>query len=179
MSSTHEVTGTAAQPQILKIPLKLKESKTRIFMFRERGSHESDAAASRLFAEAKQRNGIGPELALWLDWIEVASATAPTTPNIAEKVEKLRKDPEQWANKYMPIYAQGYVEKYGRFQKWCAAIDEAAKKPENADIVKKLRDDPRIEPSPHLFLQPLCRDQTRPAADTVWLQGCRRRAVRS
>jgi hypothetical protein len=71
VSSTHEITGTAAQPQVLEIPLKLTESKTRLFMFRERGSHESDASASRLFAEAKQRNGIGPEFALWLDWIEV------------------------------------------------------------------------------------------------------------
>ncbi|MFM2141988.1 MAG: hypothetical protein RLZZ476_532, partial [Verrucomicrobiota bacterium] len=71
VSSTHEITGTAAQPQVLEIPLKLTELKTRLFMFRERGSHESDASASRLFAEAKQRNGIGPEFALWLDWIEV------------------------------------------------------------------------------------------------------------
>jgi hypothetical protein len=74
VSSTHEVTGIADQPQVLEIPLKLTESKTRLFMFRERGSHESDASASRLFAEAKQRNGIGPELALWLDWIEVEKA---------------------------------------------------------------------------------------------------------
>ena len=74
VSSTHEVTGTADQPQVLEIPLKLTESKNRLFMFRERGSHESDASASRLFAEARQRNGIGPELALWLDWIEVEKA---------------------------------------------------------------------------------------------------------
>ena len=74
VSSTHEVTGTADQPQVLEISLKLTESKNRLFMFRERGSHESDASASRLFAEARQRNGIGPELALWLDWIEVEKA---------------------------------------------------------------------------------------------------------
>jgi hypothetical protein len=149
VSSTHEVTGTAKQPQVLEIPLKLTESKTRLFMFRERGSHESDASASRLFAEAKQRNGIGPELALWLDWIEVATKAAATLP--ADKPQKLRKDPEQWANQYMPIYAKGYIEKYERFQKWCAAIDEAAKKPENAEAVAKLRADPRLKTQPHLF----------------------------
>jgi hypothetical protein len=89
VSSTHEVTGTAAQPQVLEIPLKLTESKTRLFMFRERGSHESDAAASRLFAEAKQRNGIGPELALWLDWIEVerAGVAKPITKTIRQRRE--------------------------------------------------------------------------------------------
>ena len=76
--STHEITGTPESPQTLEIPLKLSESKVRLFMLRERGSHDSDASASRLFAEAKQRNGIGPEFALWIDWIEVASANAPT-----------------------------------------------------------------------------------------------------
>jgi hypothetical protein len=161
VSSTHEVTGTAAQPQVLEIPLKLTESKTRIFMFRERGSHESDAAASRLFAEAKQRNGIGPELALWIDWIEVATKAAATLP--ADKPQKLRKDPEQWANQYMPIYAQGYVEKYERFQKWCAAIDEAAKKPENAEAVAKLRADPRLKTQPHLFYNGFAQIQGAPA----------------
>ena len=161
VSSTHEVTGTAEQPQVLEIPLKLTESKTRIFMFRERGSHESDAAASRLFAEAKQRNGIGPELALWIDWIEVATKAAATLP--ADKPQKLRKDPEQWANQYMPIYAQGYVEKYERFQKWCAAIDEAAKKPENAEAVAKLRADPRLKTQPHLFYNGFAQIQGAPA----------------
>ena len=89
VSSTHEVTGTAAQPQVLEIPLKLTESKNRLFMFRERGSHESDASASRLFAEAKQRNGIGPELALWLDWIEVekAGVAKPFTKTIKQRRE--------------------------------------------------------------------------------------------
>jgi hypothetical protein len=149
VSSTHEITGTAAQAKVLEIPLKLTESKTRLFMFRERGSYESDATASRLFAEAKQRNGIGPEFALWLDWIEVESAATKSTPAI--QPPKLRKDPEQWANKYMPIYAQGYAEKYSRFQKWCAAIDEAAKKPEHAAEVAKLRADPRLKTQPHLF----------------------------
>lgn len=151
VSSTHEITGTADQPQVLEIPLKLTESKNRAFMFRERGSHESDASASRLFAEAKQRNGIGPEFALWLDWIEVVSANGAKVAPIATKIEKLRKDPEQWANKYMPVYAAGYAEKYSRFQRWCAAIDEAAKKPEHAAEVAKLRADARLKTQPHLF----------------------------
>lgn len=152
VAGTYEITGTAAKPQLLEIPLKLSPTNERTYMFRERGSHESDAGASRLFAEAKHRNGIGPEFALWIDWIEVENAgSAKPIAQTAAQPQKLRKDPEQWANKYMPIYAEGYVEKYGRFQKWCAAIDEAAKKPENADIAKKLRDDLNVKQSPHLF----------------------------
>lgn len=105
VSSTHEVTGTAAQPQVLDIPLKLTESKTRLFMFRERGSHDSDAAASRLFAEAKQRNGMGPELALWIDWIEVARAGAPTT---APTTIRQRREVELHANAMVGGTYNGY-----------------------------------------------------------------------
>jgi hypothetical protein len=151
VASSHQVTGTMAQPQVLEFPLKFSPAKGHGFFFQEKGSYDSESAARQVFSEAKKHNGIGPEFALWIDWIEVASAGSATGSSIAGQLQKLRKDPEQWANKYMPIYAQGYEEKYGRFQKWCAAIDEAAKKPENAAIVKKLRDDPKVKQSPHLF----------------------------
>ena len=151
VASSHQVTGTMEKPQVLEIPLKFSPAKGFGFFFQEKGTYESEDVAHRLFAEGQKANGIGPEFALWIDWIEVASAGGATGSSIAGKPQKLRKDPEQWANKYMPIYAQGYEEKYGRFQKWCAAIDEAAKKPENADIVQKLRDDPKVKQSPHLF----------------------------
>lgn len=105
VSSTHEVTGTAAQPQVLEIPLKLTDSKTRLFMFRERGSHDSDAAASRLFAEAKQRNGMGPELALWIDWIEVAKAGAP---KVAANTIRQRREVELHANAMVGGTYNGY-----------------------------------------------------------------------
>ena len=74
-------------------------------------------------------------------------------PQATAKVERnlLRKDPEEWANKYMPIYAKGYAEKYERFQKWCAGIDAAAARPENAEAVERLRMDPRLKTQPHLF----------------------------
>lgn len=151
VTSSHQVTGTMEKPQVIEIPLKFSPVNGHGFFFQEKGSYESEEVAHRLFAEAKKRNGIGPEFALWIDWIEVESANGAKAAPVATKIEKLRKDPEQWANKYMPIYAEGYVEKYSRFQKWCAAIDEAAKQPANADIVKKLRDDPKVKQSPHVF----------------------------
>jgi hypothetical protein len=151
VASSHQVTGTMENPQVMEIPLKFSPAKGHGFFFQEKGTYESEEVAHRIFAEAKQRNGIGPEFALWIDWIEVEGVGTTQTPNLATKVEKLRKDPEQWANKYMPIYAQGYVEKYSRFQKWCAAIDEAAKKPENTETVAKFRADPRLKTQPHLF----------------------------
>ncbi len=152
--SSHQVTGTMEKPQVLEIPLRFSPEHGRGFFFQEKGSYESENGAREVFEEAKKRNGVGPEFALWLDWIEVESAAGAKPPSVAtstSKPQKLRKDPEQWANKYMPIYAQGYAEKYSRFQKWCAAIDEAAKKPEHASEAAKLRADPRLKTQPHLF----------------------------
>ena len=102
--STHEITGTPESPQTLEIPLKLSESKVRLFMLRERGSHDSDASASRLFAEAKQRNGIGPEFAIWIDWIEAASASAPAL----TKTIKQRREVELHANAMVGGTYNGY-----------------------------------------------------------------------
>jgi hypothetical protein len=147
--SAHQVTGTMEKPQVLEIPLRFSPAKSHGFFFQEKGTYESEGSSRRIFNEARQRNGIGPEFALWIDWIEVTSQPASASPS--DKPQRLRKDPEQWANQYMPIYAKGYAEKFERFQNWCAAIDEAAKKPEHAEAVAKLRADPRLKTQPHLF----------------------------
>ncbi|MEI7855122.1 MAG: DUF1592 domain-containing protein [Planctomycetota bacterium] len=103
--STHEITGTQGVPQVLEIPLKFSPTNTCVFMFRERGSHESDAASSRLFAEAKQRNGVGPEFALWIDWIEVESANAP---KVMVNTIKERREAELHANAMVGGTYNGY-----------------------------------------------------------------------
>jgi len=154
---TYQVTGTMAQPQILEIPVNVTSAGKREFAIREKQSSDRTTVAA-LWHETYNKTGTGPKPALWIDWMELegpVNASAQTASTLtktdAPHPQKLRKDPEQWANKYMPIYTQGYEEKFGRYQKWCAAIDEAAKKPENADIARKLRDDPKVKQSPHLF----------------------------
>ncbi len=77
VASSHQVTGTMEKPQVLEIPLKFSPAKGHGFFFQEKGTYESEDAARRVFGEAKQRNGIGPEFALWIDWIEVESASGP------------------------------------------------------------------------------------------------------
>lgn len=111
VASTHEITGTISAPQLLEIPLKVTSSSSRIYMFRERGSHETDAAASRLFAEARQRNGIGPEFALWLDWIEVESRSVElesVSPAHASVTIKQRREVELHANAMVGGTYNGY-----------------------------------------------------------------------
>lgn len=74
-TSTHEVTGTMDAPQIIEIPLtmtrKQNERNDRVLFIRERGTADTNERMSAIFQEAKRRNGIGPEMALWIDWMEI------------------------------------------------------------------------------------------------------------
>jgi cytochrome c553 len=88
--ATHEITGTIDHPQVIEIPLTLTRSnmtrENRSLFFREKGSWDTNEEGGRKRAEAVKRNGIGPELTLWVDWIEVErvpNATKPKPPGIA------------------------------------------------------------------------------------------------
>jgi hypothetical protein len=104
VTSSHQVTGTMEKPQVIEIPLKFSPVNGHGFFFQEKGSYESEEVAHRLFAEAKKRNGIGPELALWIDWIEVANAGAPAL----TKTIKQRREVELHANAMVGGTYNGY-----------------------------------------------------------------------
>ena len=88
--STHEVTGTMDAPQVIEIPLTMTrgnaERANRTLFFREKGSWDTNEEGGRKRSEAVKRNGIGPELALWVDWMEIErqpDAAKPKPPGIA------------------------------------------------------------------------------------------------
>ena len=88
--ATHEITGTLESPQLIEIPLTLTRGhltrENRMLFVREKGSWDTNEEGGRKRAEAVKRNGIGPELTLWVDWIEVEripNATKPLPPGIA------------------------------------------------------------------------------------------------
>ena len=88
--ATHEITGTLDKPQVIEIPLTLTRSnmtrENRTLFIREKGSWDTNEEGGRKRAEAVKRNGIGPELTLWVDWIEVErapNATKPKPPGFA------------------------------------------------------------------------------------------------
>jgi hypothetical protein len=62
-----QVTGTTAKPQILEIPVKITSEGPRTFSFREKVATGSE---SELYAESQRRTGVGPDPALWIDWVE-------------------------------------------------------------------------------------------------------------
>lgn len=88
--NTFEITGTMENPQTIEIPLTLTRANlsrdNRSLFFREKGSWDTNEEGGRKRAEAVKRNGIGPELALWVDWIEVErvpNAAKPVPPGFA------------------------------------------------------------------------------------------------
>lgn len=88
--NTYEITGTMENPQTIEIPLTLTRANlsrdNRSLFFREKGSWDTNEEGNRKRAEAVKRNGIGPELVLWVDWIEVErvpNAAKPTPPGFA------------------------------------------------------------------------------------------------
>ncbi len=82
--STHEVTGTMENPQVIEIPLTLTRKHTdradRMLFIREKGTADTNERLSVIIQEARKRNGLGPEMALWVDWMEIERKTASTTP---------------------------------------------------------------------------------------------------
>lgn len=88
--STHEITGTIDAPQIVEIPLTLtrkhNERHNRTLFIREKGTADHYTQTRRRFDEEKRRNGVGPTVALWIDWIEIERKPAgdePTPPGLA------------------------------------------------------------------------------------------------
>lgn len=78
--SSHEVTGTIENPQILEISLSIARNQSTTadgqIWVRERGRHFGNppfgnALSLRIFGVEKSRNGHGPEYALWVDWMEI------------------------------------------------------------------------------------------------------------
>jgi hypothetical protein len=71
----NQVTGSISEPQILEIPITVKEN--RGFGLRQRQPN-SRAATRAAFLQAQVKTGVGPPAALWIDWIEV---TGPVLEN--------------------------------------------------------------------------------------------------
>ncbi len=86
--ATREITGTIENPQVVEFPLTLTRGNAtardnRLVYLREKGSWDDNDEGGRKRSEAVKRNGIGPELALWVDWVEIEripNATKPKPP---------------------------------------------------------------------------------------------------
>ena len=82
-----QVTGTLAEPQILEIPVSITSGGSRGFWIYEKGIHDTNSKAHRFFFDAHGKNGVGPSVAVWIDWIEAEgplNADQPAPAALAE-----------------------------------------------------------------------------------------------
>ncbi|MEY5011153.1 MAG: hypothetical protein RLZZ253_2292, partial [Verrucomicrobiota bacterium] len=97
--STHHITGTRDNPQILEIrhsvPSKFLKERARQVFIRERGLGTLSKPVEK-FRESRHQNGIGPTLALWVDWMEVERLPTPAeaTPPGLRALGDLSLDPK-------------------------------------------------------------------------------------
>ena len=86
--STHEVTGTMENPQVIEMPFLVTgnhsgstdahiTNRARTFYIKEKGTGDHYTQSLAVFGKAKARNGVGPDFALWVDWIEIEAASQP------------------------------------------------------------------------------------------------------
>jgi len=80
VTSSHEVTGSMERPQVIEVPVSIRKSSEvgdRTFFIREKGGYYRydmptvQDRFKKVFDAAYERNGVGPEFNLWLDWMEV------------------------------------------------------------------------------------------------------------
>lgn len=87
---TAEITGTMDAPQVIEFPVTLTRKHDnhamRTLFVREKGTHDHYLQTREKFNAGKARNKVGPELVLWVDWMEIERISAvdrPAPPGIA------------------------------------------------------------------------------------------------
>jgi mono/diheme cytochrome c family protein len=158
--STHAVNGTLEKPEVIEMPLTLTrdhlERNDRTIFLREKGTNDDYLRTREIFNAGKAKNGIGPEMAIWVDWIEIERKTANKKPQVPETVKfgigdnrqvgsttakgvsKVRFECET-ANEKVSKYVKEQIDARVRANAWVKAVDEAAAKPENVAAATELR----------------------------------------
>ena len=158
--STHAVSGTIEQPEVIEIPFTLTkehaERNDRTIFSREKGTNDHYLRTREIFGAGKTKNGIGPELAIWVDWIEIERKTANKKPKTEELVKfgigdnrqvgsvtakgvsKVRFECET-ANEKVSKYVKEQIDARANANAWVKAVNDAAARPENATVVAELR----------------------------------------
>jgi hypothetical protein len=89
VTSVHEVTGTVESPSVIEIPfhrtwLHRDQNAYRLYI-REKGTADSNEQIKLKLEQGKKLNGVAPDFAIWVDWIEIErlpETEADTPPGI-------------------------------------------------------------------------------------------------
>jgi len=74
--ATFQVTGSTSQPQTIEVPIQLTKDGPRKFALREKRDIKTD---QKRYEAALKETGVGPEPALWIDWVEWEGPLNPST----------------------------------------------------------------------------------------------------
>ena len=70
--STHQVSGTIEEPQIIEVPLEVRSDTIREFAVQEKQPNNGKMKALvGAFSAARKKNGYGIPPAIWVDWVEL------------------------------------------------------------------------------------------------------------
>ena len=89
--STHQVTGTMENPQLLEISVSVEAEGNRRFKFAEKavlGNADGSGPAGQIFNAGFKENRIGPEYAVWIDWVEIEGPFV--SPRVSQTLEHVR-----------------------------------------------------------------------------------------
>jgi hypothetical protein len=142
--STHQITGSVANPQVLEIPLQVTAETAQGFSIRER---QPSAGDPRLFFWAeKSKNGYGPDPTIWVDYVELEGPVQGSAPALAATpAAAYRLEPETVANPELEKLLNQYETTHQRFVRWQEGVDKAAAAPENqATLAELKKKDPRL-----------------------------------
>ena len=111
--STHQVTGTMEEPQTLEIPFQVEPGASRNFAIAEKsmlGNADGYSFHDVLFGAGFQANHVGPEFAVWVDWIEVegpfpSTQITKSLSEVREMVERFEKEPNN-ARDFLTKFAE-------------------------------------------------------------------------
>ena len=74
--STFQITGSTSQPQTIEVPVQLTKDGPRKFALREKRDIKTDQTR---YKAALKKTGVGPNPALWIDWVEWEGPLGPST----------------------------------------------------------------------------------------------------
>jgi len=145
--SSHQVTGTIKNPEIIETTVEIGASTPREFSIQEKQPADKNELRNT-YNRFRKENGYGTPPAIWVDWIELEG---PITEAAATESRIVRVESEQTINPDNEKEIAQIEERQERFERWKKGVDEAAKTPENQAIIAEIRKTNRLIDHPNRF----------------------------
>ena len=134
--SSHQVTGTIENPEVIEIPLEVGTDTIKEFAIQEKQPNTGNLKelwdAHNAF---KKENGYGHPPAIWVDWVEL-EGPLPRANITGSRIHRV--EAEKAINPKNERAIKGMEETFGRFAEWKKGVDQVANTPENQAIIAEI-----------------------------------------